>query len=118
MCKKRGYGLQMKGNHLFFEMVQMTVQRFIMEGRCKAFGEKNHLGEAYTETRGEFANFYFCQDIMKIISHNFSYLVIHANLLSYFFLIFKIGICLGNFSASIDISEDYEYSFFFFLCQF
>ena len=30
----------MKGNHLFFEMIQMTVQRFIMAGRCKAFGEK------------------------------------------------------------------------------
>ena len=43
----------MKGNHLFYEMVQMTVKRFIMEGRCNAFGEKNHLGEAYTETRGE-----------------------------------------------------------------
>ena len=65
MCKKRGYGLQMKGNQMFFEIVQMTMQRFIMEGRCKAFGEKNHLGEACTETRGKFANFYFCQDIMK-----------------------------------------------------
>ena len=47
-----------------------------MDGRCNAFGEKNHLGEAFTETSGEFDIVYFWQIIMKKKSHNFSYSVI------------------------------------------
>ena len=62
--------------------------------------------------------FIFAKTLWKKKSHNFSYLVIHANLLSYFFLFFKIRIWFGNFSASIDISDDYEYSFFPSLYQF
>ena len=70
-------------------MVQLTVQRFIMDGRCNAFGEKNHLGEAFTETSGEFDNFYFCQIIMKKKSHNFSYSVILYKPTFLFFSVFQ-----------------------------
>ena len=39
--------------------------------------------------------------------------------LRHFFLqIFKMRICLVNFSGFVNISEDYEYSFFSVLCQF
>ena len=68
---------------------------------------------ALIETRRDFVIFEnYVHEFYNRFSFVFCYLTIHIKLLSYFFLFFKILICFGYFSDSVNISEDYEYSFF------
>ena len=52
-----GYASPMKGTHVSFEMVRMTLLRFNMKGKGKAFGEKNYLCVAFKEARRDFVIF-------------------------------------------------------------
>ena len=113
MSKQMGYASPIKESHVSFEMVRMTLLKFIMKAKSNAFCEKKSpLLGLHRDQNGSFCFLEFLSRHWNRFSYDFCYLMIRIKLLSYFFLFFKILICFGHFSDSINISEDYEYSFF------